>query len=128
MEKHDPRREAAIITSGTRHHLTARLSAIVGEHEAQELLETPNFHLGGRTPIDLLDSGNFRPLEIMLSDMEARERTRRDFITPPAPLDFDEIDHLASDTILDHVPQRRHSRGSGRIFAILDQLETGGSK
>jgi hypothetical protein len=108
--------------------LRARLVAVVGEYEAQELLEAPNFALGGRCPIDLLDSGNFRPIEIMLRDMEAREASRRDFMSVPHH-DVDEIDmELEADPILDRIPQRRHSRGAGRIFAILDQLEKGGSK
>jgi hypothetical protein len=107
--------------------LTARLTAVVGEHEAQELLETPNFRLGGRTPDELLDAQDFSPVEIMVRDMEAREASRRDFIRLPQ-YDVDEIDELASDPIHDSIPQRRHSRGAGRIFAILDELGKGGSK
>jgi len=36
--------------------------------------------------------------------------------------DFDEVDHEAGDPIHDHLPQTRSSRGSGRLFDILDDL------
>lgn len=49
-------------------------------------------------------------------------------ITPPAPEPFDEIDmEVASDPALDRLPQRRSTRGAGRIFQILDELEQGGN-
>ena len=48
---------------------------------------------------------------------------RRDHL-PQLSHDLDDIDHeVAGDPIIDSIPQRRHSRGSGRIFRILDQLE-----
>tara|TARA_R110000868_G_scaffold287568_1_gene547911 strand:+ start:144 stop:482 length:339 start_codon:yes stop_codon:yes gene_type:complete len=109
------------------HTIKSRLVAVVGPHEAQELLEAPNAALGGMTPQDMLDSGNLAPVEIMVRDMELAARSRRDFMRLPQD-DIDDIDDLASDPIFDHIPQRRHSRGSGRIFAILDQLEKGGLK
>ena len=109
-----------------RQTITARLVAVVGQHEAQELLETPNFNLGGQTPQDLIDAGNLAPVETLVRDMEAREASRRDFIKLPPSIANDEIDELDADPILDRLPQRRHSRGAGRIFAILDNLEQGG--
>lgn len=73
--------------------LVNRLVRIVGEAEAHELLETPNFQLGGRTPQELIDQDNLRPVEILISDMEARERSRRDFITQP----FHEVDEIENE-------------------------------
>lgn len=61
---------------------------------------------------------------------------RRDFLRSQ-PHDFDSIDFemeeaAASDPIHDHLPQTRSSRGAGRLFAILDELdqrdEQGGSR
>jgi len=71
-------------------------------------------------------------IEGLVSDHARRDKlpsSQRDFIKPPAPPIFDEIDlEAASEPILDRLPQRRHSKGSGRIFAILDSLEKGGSR
>jgi hypothetical protein len=73
-----------------------------------------------------------RPLEVelLVSENARRERVTvatqeafRESITPPAPEPYDEIDHLAADPVLDHIPQRRNSRGTSRLFAILDQLK-----
>lgn len=104
------------------HTLRNRLDALVGESEAQELWEAPNASLQGRTPQELIDQGNLRPVEILIRDMEARERTRRDFINLPKH-EVDDIDDAASDPLIDRIPQRRHSGGSGRLFRILDQLD-----
>lgn len=73
-----------------------------------------------------------RPLEVelLVSENARRERVSvasqeafRTSITPPAPEPYDEIDHLAADPVLDHIPQLRNRRGTSRIFAILDQLK-----
>ena len=70
------------------------------------------------------------PLEVELLVKEdarrvsvATQEAFRTSITPPAPEPYDEIDHLAADPVFDHIPQRRNSRGTSRIFAILDQLK-----
>jgi hypothetical protein len=89
-----------------------RLARLVGEHEALDLIETPNGQLGGKSPQDLLDSGDFAPVMRLVENLELEEIARSKWMNP----------------ILDHIPQRRHSRGAGRIFAILDELERGGSK
>jgi hypothetical protein len=73
-----------------------------------------------------------QPLEVELLVKEDARRERvtvatqeafRTSITPPAPEPYDEIDHLAADPVLDHIPQRRNSSGTSRIFSILDQLK-----
>lgn len=50
----------------------------------------------------------------------------RDFIRQLQSEGFDEIgievENVASDPVLDRLPQRRDTKGSGRIFAILDEL------
>jgi len=72
-----------------------------------------------------------RPLEVELLVKEDARRERvtvatqeafRESITPPAPEPYDEIDELAADPVFDHIPQRRNSRGTSRLFAILDEL------
>jgi hypothetical protein len=103
----------------SRQAITARLVAVVGEHEANELLETPNFALGGRTPAELIEAGNFRPVEILIRDMEAREASRRDFIRLPQ-YDVDGIDDPAADPLFDHLPQMR---GHGKIKRVLQMLD-----
>ena len=72
-----------------------------------------------------------RPLEVelLVKDDARRERVTvasqeafRESITPTVPEPYDEIDHLAADPVFDHIPQRRNSRGTSRLFAILDEL------
>lgn len=104
-----------------RQTFTRRLSALVGEGEAHELLETPNFHLGGRTPQELIDSGNLAPVEIMLRDMEAREASRRDFIQYPHH-------EVAGNPLLDRLPEYRGHGKIRRVLALLDELEQGGTQ
>ena len=59
---------------------------------------------------------------------DAMPEARRDLL-PPLVHTYDAIDHeVAGNPIIDRIPRRRDSRGSGRIFRILDQLERGGSK
>lgn len=109
----------------SRSPLYQRLAAVVGDEQAFELMEASNSHLGGKTPQELIDHGNPAPVEILIREMEAHagvsKSSRHAFHQSP-----DEIDDLAADPIHDRVPQRRHTRGSGRIFRILEQLERGG--
>jgi hypothetical protein len=103
--------------------LRARLVAVVGEHEAQELLEAPNGSLGGRSPQDLLDERDFAPVETLIRDMELKAASRRDFIHVHHRDDFDEIDELVADAELDLQPRAR--RAANNVLRILDSLETG---
>ena len=111
----------------SRPYLHSRLVALVGDEQAFELLEAPNALLGGRTPQELIDRGNTAPVEVMIREMEAHAGVSK--VSPrlgrKAPV---EIDGNAADPIHDRIPQRRHTRGSGRIFRILEQLERGGSR
>jgi hypothetical protein len=99
--------------------LRARLVAVVGEYEAQELLEAPNGSLGGRSPIDLLDERNFAPVETLIRDLELKAATRRDFIHAHHH-DFDEIDELVADAEIDLKP--RSLRQADRVLQILDDI------
>ena len=90
-----------------------RLALIVGDYQANELLEAPNFALGGRTAQELLDRGQFRPVEILVAEIEAQH-------------DLSDIDENAADPILDRLPQVRSEGGVARIFSILDELESEG--
>lgn len=108
-----------------RQTITRRLSALVGEGEAHELLETPNFHLGGRTPQELIDSGNLAPVEIMLRDMEAREASRGTFIKYPQN-EVDGIDmEVAGNPLLDRLPEYRGHGKIKRVLELLDGIERG---
>lgn len=102
--------------------LIRRLEVAAGQSEAFELLSTPNFSLGGKSPQDLLDAGDFAPVEILVREIENRAKCRRDFIRNLAP-EFDEIDEISAEPILDRLPSRRHSKETDRLFGILDSLE-----
>jgi hypothetical protein len=62
-----------------------RLTDLVGDDEAFELLNTPNADLDGATPQDLIDSGNFAPIKIMLESMELREKARLQWLKSSNP-------------------------------------------
>ncbi len=62
-----------------------RLIALVGDDEAFELLNTPNADLDGAIPQDLIDSGNFAPIKIMLESMELREKARLQWLKASNP-------------------------------------------
>lgn len=102
--------------------LRARLVAVVGEHEAQELLEAPNAALSGRSPQDLLDARDFAPVEMLVRDLELQAASRRSFI-PAMRQHVDEIDWEVADAELDLQP--RAHRQVNNVLRILDQLETG---
>lgn len=104
-----------------------RLAALVGDEQALELLEAPNFNLSGKTPEDLIDQGDTATVLAMVHAMEAQAGGRR--VSRPSPHDPPaDIDHNAGDPLLDHIPECKHTQGAGRLFRILDQLERGGSR
>ena len=72
-----------------------RLARLIGDEQAHELLQAPNFALNGYSPQDLLDQGKTAEVEALLGDLEARESVRRDFIGLPDKPRFDAIDELA---------------------------------
>ncbi len=98
--------------------LTRRLAALVGEAEAYDLLQTPNAALGGRIPDDLIDAGNFLPVEILIRDMEAREASRAAFINPARSPE--------ADPIRDHAPSVQGHGRIKRVLELLDSLDEGG--
>lgn len=80
------------------------------------------------------DSITTEPIEIelLVSPDERRSsdlpEARRDHL-PVLVHTYDTIDHeVAGNPIVDRIPRRSNARKSGRLFRILDQLETGGSK
>jgi hypothetical protein len=87
-----------------------RLARLVGETEALDLLEAPNGHLGGRSPQDLLDSGDFAPVMRLIENMELEEIARSKWI------------HNA-DPLVDRVPHRAPQRKVKRVLDLLDQLD-----
>ena len=84
-----------------------RLARLVGETEALDLLEAPNGTLGGRSPQDLLDSGDLAPVMRLVEDMELQEIARSKWMNP----------------ILDHTPRHAPQRKVKRVLDLLDQLE-----
>ena len=101
-----------------------RLAALVGEEQAAELMEAPKAHLGGQSPQDLIDQGNSAPVESLIRDMEANAGVSKPSHHSIHSMCADIDDH-AADPIHDHIPQQRASKGAGKIFAILDELERG---
>jgi hypothetical protein len=60
-----------------------RLSRLVGESEALDLLEAPNGTLGGKSPQSLMDAGDFAPVEALVKGMELEAIARSKWITQP---------------------------------------------
>lgn len=67
------------------HRLHLRLAALVGDEQALELLESPNSHLGGRTPLELIDKDDFAPVEAMIREMEANAGVSKQKTSNPFP-------------------------------------------
>ena len=72
-----------------------RLAAMEGDEAAHELATTPNANLGGFSPLDLLERGQFEPVRLLLEGMELNYRTCRDFL-PTFPHEFSPIDYQAA--------------------------------